>query len=207
MLPRCVSILVAFTAALCLLHAPVSAQELDPQRVAQVKARYIELFVQYTQWPTEQFEDEHSDIIITTIGPCDFVEVLSDRIRSAEPIGGRKMRLQRLQLPAIDSSGNYNSDELDAFHRAINRSHLVYFCGMQTSRVRSMLSPLHERNILTVSDIEGFAETGGMINLVLRSGKIKYQANAAEIRKTDLRISSKVLQNAEVVETRRASSS
>ncbi len=52
--------------------------------------------------------------------------------------------------------------------------------------------------MLTVSDVPGFAQSGGMLGLVRRSGSIVFEANPVAIRNSRLMLSAKVLKLARI---------
>jgi hypothetical protein len=53
---------------------------------------------------------------------------------------------------------------------------------------------------LTVGESNGFAMQGGMIDFVNREGKIKLQLNLKKSKQSDLKISAKFIEVAEIVE-------
>lgn len=56
------------------------------------------------------------------------------------------------------------------------------------------------RHILLVSDVEGFASRGGMLQLALRENKIRIIINLQAIKQAGLKLSSKLLRMAEILE-------
>ena len=54
-------------------------------------------------------------------------------------------------------------------------------------------------SVLTVSDIDGFADAGGMIQLVREGGRVRFEVNLDSVRGADLTMSSKLLRLASVV--------
>ena len=67
--------------------------------------------------------------------------------------------------------------------------------------VKQIIALLQGAAVLTVSDAPRFAERGGMLGLVVREGRLAFDANAEAIRQTRLKVSSKVLRLARIVET------
>jgi hypothetical protein len=59
---------------------------------------------------------------------------------------------------------------------------------------------LSNRSILTVSDADEFARSGGMIRFRLENNKIRLQINLRAAKAANLAISSKLLRVAEVIE-------
>ncbi len=58
----------------------------------------------------------------------------------------------------------------------------------------------HTRHVLLVSDVEGFAEKGGMVQFTLRDNKLKLVINLSAVKQAGLKFSSKLLRMAEILE-------
>lgn len=56
------------------------------------------------------------------------------------------------------------------------------------------------QHVLLVSDTEGFAERGGMVQFALRDNKLKLVINLPAVKRAGLRFSSKLLRMAEILE-------
>jgi hypothetical protein len=55
-------------------------------------------------------------------------------------------------------------------------------------------------HVLLVSDAEGFAERGGMVQIALRDNKLQLVINLPAVKRAGLRLSSKLLRMAEILE-------
>ena len=75
---------------------------------------------------------------------------------------------------------------------AIN-CHILFISGSEKGRLPQILKQLNGRNVLTVGEMPGFTETGGMINFVLEGTKIRFQINNEAANSAGLKISSKLL--------------
>jgi len=56
------------------------------------------------------------------------------------------------------------------------------------------------RHVLLVSDVEDFARRGGMVQFTLRDNKLKLVVNLPAVRDAGLKLSSKLLRMAEIVQ-------
>jgi hypothetical protein len=63
-----------------------------------------------------------------------------------------------------------------------------------------LLSDLRGSSTLTVGEIKGFADLGGVINLVVEENKLRFEINLRAARQTRLKISSKLLALAKIVD-------
>jgi hypothetical protein len=77
--------------------------------------------------------------------------------------------------------------------------HIVFISTSEKSRVRSILDRLQGISILTVSDIPGFCQGGGMIDFELLDQKIRFEINPEAAERAGLKVSSKLLNVAKIV--------
>jgi len=68
--------------------------------------------------------------------------------------------------------------------------------------VEELLAASRGHSILTVGDGREFCERGGMVNLLVESGKVRIELNRSEAERADLQINSKLIQLARDVTTR-----
>jgi hypothetical protein len=99
-----------------------------------------------------------------------------------ETVNGRTLIVERV-----------NQDE------NIRGCHILYVSRSEEPRLGQILRELEGRNVLTVSDIEGFAEKGGVIGFFTSGSKVRLRINIASAKHAALTISSKLLRPAEIV--------
>ncbi len=63
------------------------------------------------------------------------------------------------------------------------------------------MSALDSRPVLTVSEVDGFARSGGGINFYLDGPKVRFEINPAAAQNDRLRISSQLLSLGKIVPT------
>ena len=67
-------------------------------------------------------------------------------------------------------------------------------------RLPDALRALDDAPVLTVSDLKGFAEQGGMIGFrITQDGRVAFDINLPRVEKTGLRMSSQLLKLARIV--------
>lgn len=71
--------------------------------------------------------------------------------------------------------------------------HIVFVSDSEERRMGLILRGLALRGVLTVSDIEGFAEAGGCIGLVTEDERVRFDINQASLQRDSLRASSQLL--------------
>jgi hypothetical protein len=105
-----------------------------------------------------------------------------DRTVSGERVDGRPIVIQRYE--------HINE---------VRNCHILFISNKESKRVKDIISTLRNRPILTVSDMPGFANNGGMISFLTRNNKIKLQVNQSATRASGLSVSSKLLRISEIV--------
>ncbi len=78
--------------------------------------------------------------------------------------------------------------------------HILYMSPSELSNVATVVRTLASRAILTVGDVEEFTEHGGMVNLIRDNERINIEVNLKRAEKTGLKISSRLLTLAKIVQ-------
>jgi hypothetical protein len=76
---------------------------------------------------------------------------------------------------------------------------LLFISRSERARLPELLNQLKGSPVLTVSDFEGFAQEGGMVNLHLVNKTVKMEINPTVAEEAGLQISGKVLSLARIV--------
>jgi hypothetical protein len=82
---------------------------------------------------------------------------------------------------------------------AIKTCHVVFVCPSEKDRLKSLADPLRTAGILTVADVPGFLEAGGMINFIIEDNKVRFDVNSKATARAKLEIRSKLLRLARAV--------
>ena len=167
--PAVAGALLAAAGALCgrpALAAPTQQQ---------VEAVFLFYFTQFVAWPPAAFADPRSPIVIGVLGDDPFDGAL-DQAVAGERVNGRPIVVRRLQ-----SVGDAAT------------CHILYISASEAAQLPQILGALKGRNVLTVSDLAHFAQTGGMIRFVLIDQHVRLRINAQAARAAGLTLSSKLL--------------
>jgi YfiR/HmsC-like len=150
----------------------------------EVEAAYLFDFGKFIAWP-----GAHSDapFVICVLGQDPFGPIL-DRTVLGEKLNGRQVQDRRITRPQ-DATG----------------CSILYISSSESGRLSKILSTVQEAPVLTVSDILDFVQQGGMIQFVLRDGRVRFEVNLAPTQKNGLSMSSELLKVA--VEVRRGGGS
>lgn len=165
----------AAVALLAALGALGSRPALAAPTAQQVEAVFLFYFTQFVAWPPEAFSDAHAPIVIGVLGDDPFGGAL-DQAVAGERVNGRPIVVRRLQGIG-DAAG----------------CHVLYISASEAAQLPQILSALKGHNVLTVSDLANFAQTGGMIRFVLVDQHVRLRINARAARQAGLTLSSKLL--------------
>jgi len=169
--------LVAPAATLALLVsllgtvAPEAAEAPRPTEY-EVKAAFLYNFAKFVKWP----DSAHgSPFVVAVMGDDPFGEIL-DRTFAGKSIDGRKIEVRRVRTPSPPS------DAQILFIGASEKPHLA-----------QILKSLEGGSALTVADMEGFTERGGMIAFRLRSEVVNFDINLDQVERARLKMSSQLI--------------
>ena len=76
----------------------------------------------------------------------------------------------------------------------------IAFISASVRETRTVLNALNGASTLTVGESPNFARDGGMINFVLENQRVRFEINLGAAKRARLRISSKLLSLARIVE-------
>ena len=175
----------AVCAALPLFPLSIAAQQ-GPSKEYQLKAVFIFNFAQFVSWPTNAFTNTNAPIIIGVLGNNPFNDYL-DQIVHGEKVQGRPLEMHYYRT--VDE---------------ITRCHVLFISRSEAARLDEIVAKLRGRSTLTVADVEGFTDRGGMIQFLTRQNKIRLRINLAPVKTANLTISSKLLRPAQIVASGKA---
>ena len=144
----------------------------------EVKAAFLYKFVNFVEWPPESKDQV---LCIGIIGEDPFGGALDLAVKG-KPINGREFSIQRFK-PGREVTG----------------CQIVFISASEKKRVRSILDQLEGISILTVSEVPGFCEAGGMVNFELLNERVRFEINPEAAERVRLKLSSKLLNVAKVV--------
>jgi len=149
----------------------------------QVKAVFLFNFSSYITWPATAFTSPQSPFFICVLGQDPFQTELDVTIEG-EKIAGHPVVVQRL------SSLNLVKD-----------CQILFVSQSENSQLANILTYLkyQHRPILTVSDIEGFVEQGGIIQFFKNGKKVRFMIDHQAAKDSGLWVSGNLLSIAEVV--------
>ncbi len=169
---------------LLLLPGMRGSAQATPSREYQVKAVFLFNFTQFVDWPLTAFSSDSTPLVIGVLGDDPFGSYLDDIVRG-EQVNSRKLTVQRYRRTAD-----------------VKVCQVLFLSRSEEKNFGKALAALKGADVLTVSDADGFASQGGMIQLSTENGKIRLKINVDAAKASSLIISSKLLRSAEIVASR-----
>src|SRR5579863_2448030 len=178
--PRGAGPFILAVAAGVILCAIAGAQSGQPSDY-DVKAAFLFNFTKFVEWPESSFQSAQAPIVIGIIGDA--------------PIGDSLMRIvagQKAQGRSIEIAKYNRGDDL-------RRCHVLFISDSERQHGAQILAALQSTSILTVSDMDGFAESGGVIQFVIQGNRVRFVVNLDAATQSKLRVSAKLLALARVI--------
>jgi hypothetical protein len=166
-------------AALCVSGLYSAAAHAAPEY--QLKAAFLFRFAEFVDWPAQAFADAQTPLGICVLGSDPFDSYLDDTVQG-EKVDGRSIVIHRYSR--LDDVG---------------ACHILFISNSEHARQKQDFAALKGRSVLTVGDSDGFAGDGGMIGFTVKDNRIRLQINPDATRGAALKISSKLLEAAEIV--------
>lgn len=168
---RLLLIVLLVGASVALAQAPTEAQ---------VKAAYVLNFAKFTDWPAGTFQSPSAPLHVCVLGNAETAAGFAN-------IQGKQAQGRDVQVRIMPKLGE------------LALCHALYFDGSERASTAAALKTVAGRPILTVSDVEGFVDAGGMLGLVLVDGKIRFDANREAARGNGLQLRAQLLSLARAV--------
>jgi YfiR/HmsC-like len=147
----------------------------------QLKAVFLFNFAKFIDWPQTSFASPEAPFAVCVFGKDPFGSVLDDVLLN-KTIAARPVVLRRLR------------DKADA-----RRCQMLFICSSEYEYLQGILDSLHGANTLIVGESDGFAASGGIIELTLEQNHVRFTINIDAAERADLRLSSKLLALAKIV--------
>ena len=165
--------LLIWMAGALAISCSAGAQSRDERAV---RAAYVFNLIKYVEWPAPGKE-----LVIGFAGDAATGEVME------KMLSGRTSdtRTIRVLLSPTDAE--------------LARCSVLYVAEAPAAEIRKALEKVKGRGVLTVGETDSFARDGGMVGLVNTGDRIQIEVNLEAAQSAGIRISSRVLNLAEIV--------
>lgn len=172
-----------FIIACCLSSAAPQAFAQNGQDVEYpVKLAFLYNFTKFIEWPSGSYRDLAAPHAICIVGRDPFNSEIEGDLRG-RIVGGHPVEVRSLKP----------MDSLSAYH-------MVFIPASESSQANKIVRDLSGSSTLTVGENRGFAEVGGIINLTVEGNNVHFEVNQLAARRAGLKISSKLLSLAKIVD-------
>lgn len=161
----------------CLASITPLASQSQPANEYQVKAAYLYNFAYSSQWPAAGQPASNSPFVIGVVGADQeflrgLLAMIDGRTVDSHPITARIVRSE----PEMRSC------------------QIVFFHDTERKRVPAAIASLLSAPVLMVGEESSFLQQGGMINLVVQDGRIRFEVNRPAVDRVGITLSPALLQ-------------
>jgi YfiR/HmsC-like len=158
----------------CAAILSMQAQQVKPSEY-QVKAAYLYNFGRFIEWPAKVTEAGGGSFPICVLGQDPFGPTLTATL-SGETINGKSVVARRIPGP---------EEATDC--------RIVFISASESDRLKQILASLADASVLTVSDLPGFSQRGGMVQLTMEGNRVRFEVNLTSTARAGLTLSSELL--------------
>ena len=175
--------LIRFLVVVIAILVPVSSGNAQTREETELKlkAAFVLKFALYVEWPESAFASPTNAIVFGVLGRDPFGKNF-DATMQGQTVD---------KHPVVVKRGRTLAELGDC--------HVIFVSASERDRLRIQLPSLQDKPVLTISDVEGFTISGGMIGLKRKPGAIRFDINRHAAEAASLKISSRLLKLAEEV--------
>ncbi len=168
-----VGLITRGTIAILLLMGPwASAQDVTEPAL---KAAFIYSFAKFTEWPTDVVPRAAEPFVLCVLGDAAVGDAL-ERLVKGRVLAGHSMAVSHV-APAGPQS----------------MCHVLYLSGVTASQAARLVARHRDGPVLTISDVEGFTDVGGIAQFFFEHGQLRFTIHVGSAKRAHLQISSNLL--------------
>jgi hypothetical protein len=158
-------------------------EESAVNREYRIKAAYLYQFSRYVEWPASAFSTAESAFVIGVMGQDPIITDL-EQIARLKKVGDRALEIRRFSSAAD-----------------VRTCNILYIPANVSAKTQAeLVRGLAGRGILLVGDDAGFIDRGGCMQFAVEENTIRLAIARKAAEREGLKVSSKLLQVARVVE-------
>jgi len=147
-----------------------------------IKAGFTYNFAKLMDWPASAFPQSNSPIVICVLGTDPFGGTL-DQVLKGKQANGRDFEIKHLK---------WGMDMRDC--------DILFIGSSESAHVDEILHSVRGLPVLTIGEMPGFAQRGGIINFILEDNKVRFEVNVDAAKQANINISSRLLSLAKIVQ-------
>jgi uncharacterized protein DUF4154 len=169
--PRSVRACVVLATALLGSAGFASAQDVTEPAL---KALFIYNFAKFTEWPSAAVAAAEP-LNLCVVGDQAVGEALEKAVK------GRALAGHQLNVAQVAQVGPAQS------------CHVLYVSGVTVGRAAQVIEKLRDGPVLTISDLEGFTDRGGIAECFFVDGRLRFKVHSPSAERARLKISSRLM--------------
>jgi hypothetical protein len=147
---------------------------------AALTSAFLYNFAKFTEWPADSLAPGQR-LALCVLGDNAVAAALDQTIK------GHAIESHELTVEVLKPDASARS------------CHLLYMSGVDEKRSIQVIESLKSASVLTASDAVHFVELGGVAQLTLESGRMRFAINVSAAQRARLQLSSKLLSLARIV--------
>lgn len=172
---------ISWIGIVALVFALIPSTAVIAQSEDEIKAAFLLNFARYVEWPENAFATPEAPVRICTLDSGGFKSVVLTTVKG-KTVGPR-------EVDVVDVATA--SDASDCH---------ILFVGSDEGSPQSIMGALGGASVFTVANDEGFAKRGGVANFFRSENRIRFEINPNAAQSAGLKISSRLLRLAQLVE-------
>jgi hypothetical protein len=176
---RRITVAAVLTAAAFIAPGPLAAREVaQSQSEGSVTAALLYNFAKFTEWPALPPGAPIAMCVVADVGMTDVV---------AATVKGQQINGHPVLVSQPPDSAAWSNCQV------------LFIADSEARRLAEALARIRSNPVLTVSNGRSFAKTGGIIELYVDSGKMRFAINVEAAERAGVRLSSRLLGLAKIV--------
>jgi hypothetical protein len=159
------------TAALVMTGAVAVAQDVTEPAL---KAAFIYNFAKFTEWPVSVVPASQP-LVMCVVGDPAVSEALERAVKT------RILDGHSMSVALVGPAGPQGV------------CHVLYVSGVTSAQAAKLVAGLRDTSVLTISDLDGFTELGGIAQFFFQHGMLRFNVQAESAKRARLQISSRLL--------------
>jgi hypothetical protein len=146
----------------------------------ELKAAFLYNFAKFVEWPADSLPT-WAPLVMCVLGDAAVADALEETVKG-RTIEGHPLTTRRVKVDG-----------------PLRTCHVLYVSGVDAKRLHELLEGLSDSTVLTASDLDRFAQSGGVVNFFVDNGRMRFAVNIDSAQRARLQVSSKLLSLARIV--------
>lgn len=146
----------------------------------QLKAAFLYNFAKFIEWPQTAFKDSSTSFVIGILGDDPFGENINF-------IKSKKVKNRKLEVKNFKTI------------KDLKTCQILFVSSSEKKQLPEIFNAVKDSTMLTVSDMDSFIESGGIIRFVLEDETLGFTINAEAVKQAEFKISSQLLKFGQLV--------